>query len=339
MRFSATPVTVLTGFLGAGKTTFLNRLLKDPGDRRFAIIENEFGEVGVDSELIERTRNETVVELDNGCVCCTVRGDLANALDRLQRDRADGTISFDHVVIETTGLADPGPIARTFLAETSLLEHYYLDGIVTLVDAVSGEANVARRREARAQIAYADRVVITKCDMACEREVAHLLDVVGSMNRTAQVILGRALEASSQPVEELLNLKGYQWDNASLKSLGDVPACEQGHADCNGHHDHLDNVTTLLWESDMPVDGVKFDQVMAALGDMYPETLWRVKGMLNVVGARQRIIVQGVSGLLQLNPTTYWRPFEPKNSRLVFIGEMLDLVAIRSMLDGTVVRN
>lgn len=335
MRFSATPVTVLTGFLGAGKTTFLNRLLKNPGARRFAIIENEFGAVGVDSELIDRTRDEAIVELDNGCICCTVRGDLANALDRLQRERASGVIAFDHVVIETTGLADPGPIARTFLAETSLLKHYYLDGIVTLVDAVSGETNVSRRREARAQIAYADRVVITKCDLADAHELEHLLEVVGDINRMAKTIMGYTLDATPELIEDLLNLKGFQWDNAALSKISEQATCGQGHVNCDGDHEHLDNVTSLLWEADVPVNGSKFDQVMTALGDIYPETLWRVKGVLNVAGARQRIVVQGVGGLLQLNPTTYWRPFEPRTSRLVLIGEELDLAAIKTMLDGT----
>lgn len=339
MRFSATPVTVLTGFLGAGKTTLLNRLLRNPGARRFAIIENEYGAVGVDSELIERTRDEAIVELANGCICCTVRGDLANALDRLQRERANGTITFDHVVIETTGLADPGPIVRTFLAETGLLEHYYLDGVITLVDAVSGGANINRRREARAQIAYADRVVITKCDIAEARKIADLREAVVRTNRLARLILGEALDESEELIEDLLNLKGYQWDNAAIGGQGEHGACGHGHKNCDGHHDHLDDVRSLVWEADLPVDPLVFDQVMTTLGDIYPETLWRVKGVLNIAGSRQRVVVQGVCGLVQLNPTTYWRPFEPRTSRLVLIGEMLDIEAIRTILNRALVRN
>lgn len=347
MSFLATPVTVLTGFLGAGKTTFLNHLLRQAG-RRLAVIENEYGEVGVDSELIERTANETIVQLDNGCVCCTVRGDLANALTRLVRERESGAIAFDHVVIETTGLADPGPVTRTFMSETALIEHFYLDGVITLVDAMSGSNILEARREARAQVAYADRIIITKCDLASPEDIQRLEGRLRHMNRLARIERGDRVELSTEGLDTLLEIKGFQWDKATwgCQDASATP-CSEGHESCEGNHDltngdthesnHCNDVVSLHWQSEVPIDPKLFGATMAALEDFYPEALWRVKGILNVHGYRQRVVAQGVNGLLQLNPTTYWRPFEQRLSRLILIGENLDEGLVRAMLDRTVV--
>lgn len=347
MYFSATPVTVLTGFLGAGKTTLINRLMRDNHGRRLAIVENEYGEIGVDSELLERCDNETVIQLDNGCVCCTVRGDLANALSRLKDDREAGRIDFDHVVIETTGLADPGPISRTFLAETALQEHYYLDGVVTLVDALHAQKTIAQRREARAQIAYADAIVVTKCDLADEQAVHALIDRLRRMNTVASVRRADGFVDDGGSPLDILDVRGFQLDRDA--SGPDAPGADRG--ECNSRceapdhnhdhdhrhdHDHLADVSSVHWQSDSLLDGVRFDAAMARLEELYPETLWRIKGMLNIAGVRQRLVVQGVNGLLQITPTTYWRPYEPRKSRLVFIGERLNREAILAMLDDAV---
>lgn len=353
MSFHATPVTVLTGFLGSGKTTLINHLLKENHGHRLAIIENEYGEVGVDSELIERPDDEAIVQLDNGCVCCTVRGDLANALDRLVKSREAGTIDFDHVVIETTGLADPGPIARTFLAESAILDHYYLDGIVTLVDAVNGVKAISARREARAQIAYADRCFMTKCDLATEDQMTALKSKLIQMNRTAEIVRVSPDDLSSQNIaDQVLMIKGFQLDRfdtsqTSSHSVGsdiaqDHSECHLGHEDCDGHHhhdddDHLSDVVSIYWECERPLDAQQFDLAMAALTDRYGDDLWRIKGLLNVAGSRRRLIVQGVNGLLNINGTTYWRPYEPTKSKLILIGEKLERDAIIALLNSVVI--
>lgn len=346
MLFSATPVTILSGFLGSGKTTLVNRLLRENHGHRLAIIENEYGEVGVDSELIERCDDETVIQLDNGCVCCTVRGDLANALSRLAVEREAGKIQFDHVVIETTGLADPGPITRTFMAETAILEHFYLDGVVTLVDALDGGKILGRRREARAQVAYADLILITKCDLVTDRRVQSITGQLREMNSVAKVARADQIVREDSFPEAIFDIRGFQFDRS-----GDLRGNEEGDDSCSVHgdecdgkadhehdhdhdHDHLTGVESIYWDTDLPIDGVRFDEVSSALTDLYPETLWRIKGLLNVSGVRQRVIVQGVNGLLQINPTTYWRPYEKRDSRLVLIGENLDREAIVSMLDS-----
>jgi len=348
MYFSAIPVTVLTGFLGAGKTTLVNWLLREGHGRRLAIIENEYGEVGVDSELIERCDDETVIQLDNGCVCCTVRGDLANALSRLKEERETGRIDFDHVLIETTGLADPGPISRTFLAETALQEYYYLDGVVTLVDAVHAIKTIKARREARAQIAYADAIIVTKCDLVDDATVDHLIAQLGEMNSVATVRRGDEFTSGQGLPLEILDVRGFQLDRGAVAPTVDktASACPEHGDECGGHgehhhhdhdHDHLSDVVSVHWECEEAIDGVRFDTVMASLQEQYPETLWRIKGVLNIANVRQRLIVQGVNGLLQINPTTYWRPYEPRKSRLIFIGEQLDRQAILAMLDDTIV--
>lgn len=339
MYFSAVPVTVLTGFLGAGKTTLINRLLRENHGRRLAIVENEYGEVGVDSELIERCDNETVVQLDNGCVCCTVRGDLANALSRLKDDREAGRIDFDHIVIETTGLADPGPISRTFLAETAMQEYYYLDGVVTLVDALNARKVIGARREARAQVAYADAIIVTKCDLADEQAVQSLIDRLKDMNSVASVSRADALPDAGGSSLDILDVRGFQLDRdgtGTSKPCHDHGECSNR---CEGHdhdHDHLADVVSVHWKSNHPLDSRRFDTAMATLEERYPETLWRIKGVLNIAGVRQRLIVQGVNGLLQITPTTYWRPYESRTSRLIFIGERLHRDAIVALLDDAV---
>src|SRR5262245_14909200 len=163
------PVTILTGFLGAGKTTLLNRILKEDHGRKIAVIENEFGEVGVDSEIIEKSE-EQIVEMNNGCICCTVRGDLIKILGNLKEKRESGTLKFDRVVIETTGMADPGPVAQTFFTDEDIGAYYLLDSILTVVDAKHGDQTLNEFREAQEQVGFADRVLLSKTDLTAEDE-------------------------------------------------------------------------------------------------------------------------------------------------------------------------
>ncbi len=315
MITNATPVTVITGFLGSGKTTLINRILGEAHGRRFAVIENEYGAVDVDSELLVKDRGEVVVQLTNGCVCCTVRGDLANALHALGRRRDAGEIEFDHVLIEPTGLADPGPIVRTFMAETELLARFFLDGVVTLFDGLNGMRSLAESGEAQAQLACADRVLVTKADLVAGRGATALEEVVTfvhAANAVAEVAALDVVRADwGELFEQLLELRGYQFDRVASAAPPQ-------------HAVHQGDVGTVVFEAGAPLDGVRLNQALAAINARYGESLWRLKGVFAIEGMRARVVVQGVQGLLQANPATLWRPFEPKRSRLVLIGRALD---------------
>lgn len=321
------PVTVLTGFLGSGKTTLINRLLREAHGRRFAVIENEFGEINVDAELLVREKDETVVQLTNGCICCTVRGDMANALSRLVQLREhEGRAQFDHVLIEPTGLADPGPIVRTFMAETEILSHFFLDGVVTLVDALHGERTLNESVEAQAQLAYADQVLITKADLISDPEVMkHLETVIGDINPTTKITPIDLTRAPWDEVfEKLLEQRGYQFDRVVA-----VPAQETTV--------HTEGVGSISFMSDSPLDGERFSQVLAAIDRRYGDQVWRIKGVLGISGMRNRIVVQGVQGLMQANPSTIWRAYEPQRSQLVLIGRNLDRDWVLRLLNACVI--
>ncbi len=330
MRPNAVPVTVLTRFLGSGKTTLINRILKEAHGRRFAVIENEYGEINVDADLLVKDGGETVVQLTNGCVCCTVRGDLANALNDLALRRERGEIAFDHVLIEPTGLADPGPIVRTFLAETELLSKYFLDGVVTLFDAVNGERNLAESVEAQAQLGYADRVLVTKIDLLRERAPESEERVLRSVSEANTVAAVTALDVTRAPWDEvfdkLLEQRGYQFDRVVFTPEGLNSSSAE----------HTPGVVSVSFESEELLDGVRLNAALAAINARYGESLWRIKGVLGIEGMRARVIVQGVQGLIQANPSTVWRLFEPRRSRLVLIGRELDRDWILAQLQVSV---
>jgi G3E family GTPase len=329
MTTAPVAVTVLTGFLGSGKTTLINRLLRGRPELRFAVIENEYGETGVDAELLHRERIETIVELNNGCLCCTVRGDLVRALDGLARRRAAGEIAFDHVLIETTGLADPGPVVRTFLAETRLLELYWLDGVVTLVDALNGADTLARSVTARAQLGYADRILITKSGLAPPIVLSSLLERLGQINQTAEVQVTDLLGGSlSEVLDGLLNMRGYQFDRVRFRHAPD--ALEESH-----HLDQHEPAASITYTSTGELDAAHFDRAIAEISARFGASLWRLKGVIAIRGLRQRVIIQGVQGLIQTTPGTVWKPFEPKRNTLVLIGDNLDRAWILAQLRGS----
>lgn len=306
------PVTVLTGFLGSGKTTLINRILGEAHGRRFAVIENEYGDINIDADLLVQDQAETVVQLTNGCVCCTVRGDLANALQDLLARRSAGELRFDHVLIETTGLADPGPIVRTFMAETELLARFHLDGVVTLFDALAGERSLESAVEAAAQLGYADRILMTKSDLLSEEAVANKLSVLKAAWPAAEVSAIRLPDAPwGEVFERLLDIRGYQFDRVVFTR---EPRAAQ----------HTGSVNSVSFAADDWLDGERFNAALAAVHARYGEDLWRIKGVLAIEGMRNRIVVQGVQGLIQANASTVWRPFEPRRSQLVLIGRALD---------------
>lgn len=219
-----TPVTVITGFLGSGKTTLRNRILRELHGERLAVIENEFGALGVDAEFLVTGGNETIIQLANGCLCCTVRGDLARSLQTLSASSEAGGFVFDRVLIETTGIADPGPIIQTFLAETAILTKFHLDGVVTLVDSVHALSQFDRV-ENRAQVAYADRLLLTKCDLATRPQRETISERLAAMNPRAELL---PVDLHHAPIAELLRLlfdaSGYSFDYVPSQELKQLHA-------------------------------------------------------------------------------------------------------------------
>jgi G3E family GTPase len=304
------PVTILTGFLGSGKTTLLNRILKEDHGHRIAVIENEFGEVGVDSEIIEKSE-EQIVEMNNGCICCTVRGDLIRILGELKDKRSAGKLKFDRVVIETTGMADPGPVAQTFFTDEDIGGYYLLDSILTVVDAKHAPRQLDEFHEAQEQVGFADRILLSKTDLVSEEDVRRLAERIRRMNPRAPV---KQVHFGNAPIAEVLDIRGFNL-NAILELdpafLGDT------------HHEHHDEVESFVFRSEKPFDGDKLEQFLSGMIQVYGPDLLRYKGVLWMKGKNSRVVFQGVHMMMGGDVGKPWAKGEKKSSVLVFIGKKL----------------
>ena len=304
------PVTILTGFLGAGKTTLLNRILKEDHGHRIAVIENEFGEVGIDSALIEKS-DEQIVEMNNGCICCTVRGDLIRILGTLKEKRDGGALKFDRVVIETTGMADPGPVAQTFFTDEDIGNYYLLDSIITVVDAKHAPKQLDEFHEAQEQVGFADRILLSKTDLVSEDDVATLAKRIKHMNPRAPI---KKVHFGEAPIAEVLDIRGFNL-NAILELdpefLTDI------------HHEHHDEVESFVFRSNKPFDGAKLEQFLSGMIQVYGPDLLRYKGILWMKGNPRRVVFQGVHMMMGGDMGKPWTKGEKKNSLLVFIGKKL----------------
>lgn len=337
-----TPVTIVTGFLGSGKTTLINRLLRETHGQRIAVIENEFGEVGVDAEFLAQTGEETVIQLANGCLCCTVRGDLAKALAELALRAQAGEFSFDRVLIETTGLADPGPVIQTFLAETAIEAHFHLDGVVALVDAAHAAEQVLRV-EHRAQIAYADRLLMSKCDGLEDQALDHLADALAQLNPRAPWLRCDLHQAPIASLcDHLFDIRGFALDYVPPEEVRRATEGwgllhqPQGQTRLAplGLARHTQDVQACAWRSEQPLDLGLLNQCLDLAQQRYGTRLWRCKGVVQVAGVRQRLVLQGVMGTVQISAGVLWRPREPRLSTLVFIGQGLDRAWFQGCLDA-----
>jgi G3E family GTPase len=305
------PVTILTGFLGSGKTTLLKRILEERHGERIAVIENEFGEEGIDNELLVQDTDEQIVEMNNGCICCTVRGDLVRILGELHERRRRSKLSFDRVVIETTGLADPAPVAQTFFVEDGVRERYRLDSIVTLVDAVHGWRQLDEHHEAQEQVGFADRILLSKTDLADEAGVEKLVERIGRMNPRAPV---KRVHFGRTELRELLDIRGFDLD--AILDL-DPRFLE------DSSHEHDDDVSSFAIRTTRPFDMDKLEAFMDGVLRLYGQDLLRYKGVLHCRGQPHRIVFQGVHMMMGGSEGRRWRPGERRESRLVFIGRRL----------------
>ena len=304
------PVTILTGFLGSGKTTLLNRILREDHGERIAVIENEFGEVGVDNDIIE-TGNEQIVEMNNGCICCTVRGDLIRILGSLKEKREEGALRFDRVVIETTGMADPGPVAQTFFTDEEIGNYYLLDSIITLVDAKHAPQQLDEFHEAQEQVGFADKILLSKTDVADEEKTKALIERLKHMNPRAPI---RKVHFGEAPLAEVLDIRGFNL-NAILELdpqfLTDI------------QHEHHDQVESFVFRSARPFDGQKLEQFLSGMIQVYGPDLLRYKGVLWMKGNPRRVVFQGVHMMMGGDLGKPWGKGEKKGSVMVFIGKQL----------------
>lgn len=309
------PVTVVTGFLGAGKSTLLRRVLTERHGRRIAVIENEFGEENIDSEIIATGGEEQIIQLSNGCLCCGIRDDLRATLSDLAKRRAAGEIAFDQVMIETTGLADPGPIAQTFFLDAEIAASYRPDAFLTLVDAKHAMSQLDTRGEARRQVGFADRLFISKADLIGEADLAALSDRLWHMNPRAPQ---SAVLFGDVPLSAVFEIGGF---NLS-PDLELDPKCDEGSHDGHAHHHHQhdDDVQSFVFRSERAFNGVRFGQFMNAMVSSHGAALLRYKGVLNMAGLDHKVIFQGVHQLMSHHVGASWHPDDQRQSKLVFIG-------------------
>jgi len=304
------PVTILTGFLGAGKTTLLNRILSEHHGQRIAVIENEFGEAGVDGELLIQGE-EQIVEMNNGCICCTVRGDLVRILGDLSQRNQAGELRFDRVIIETTGLADPAPVAQTFFVEDDIRERYNLDAIITVVDAVHAMQQLDEHHEALEQVGFADRILLSKTDLVTSEKVQEITTRVRQVNPRAPI---KHVHFGKTDINDILDIAGFSLEEI-LKIepdfLGDVS------------HEHDDDVSSFVFRSERPFRMERLKIFLGGMLEIYGTQLLRYKGILHVADDDNRWAFQGVHMLMGGEQGSKWKTNEKRESVMVFIGKNL----------------
>ncbi|CAN5901306.1 GTP-binding protein [soil metagenome] len=343
------PTTILTGFLGAGKTTLLNRILHENHGHKIAVIENEFGQENIDNEILLQDSNEQIIEMNNGCICCTVRGDLILALSQLIAQKNQGKIDFDRVIIETTGLANPGPVAQTFFVDEEVGAYYMLDAVVTVVDARHAMQQLDQHEEAQRQVGFADKILLSKTDLVSAEDVSLLRRRLTRMNPRAPI---SAVDFGNIAIAEVLDLKGFNL-NAKLELDPDFLLAEEEHehehehnecaADCthqhatdavdagdtnaqqhNHHHaHHSDDIAAFVFKSKRPFNTAKLDEFLGGLVNVFGPRMLRYKGVLLMEGADRKVIFQGVHQIMGTDVGVKWAEGELRESKMVFIGKNL----------------
>jgi G3E family GTPase len=334
---SLIPATILTGFLGSGKTTLLKRVLAEAHGQKIAVIENEFGEENIDSDILVSDTNEQIIQMSNGCICCTIREDLRATLRDLAEKKRRGELDFDRVVIETTGLADPGPVAQTFFMDDEVAESYLLDSILTLVDAKHAANQLNDRQEARRQVGFADQIFISKADLVSKEDLDSLMHRLKHMNPRAPQ---RAVHFGDVALSEVFDLRGFNL-NAKLDIDPDFlkegdhdhghahhdhaegEHCDHpshGHEGQGHHHHHDDDVKSFVFKSERAFDPAKLEDFLGAVVNIYGPRMLRYKGVLHMTGTERKVIFQGVHQLMGSDLGPPWAEGEVRNSKMVFIG-------------------
>ncbi|KAB2336596.1 GTP-binding protein [Cytobacillus depressus] len=306
------PVTILTGYLGAGKTTLLNRILTEEHNQKVAIIVNEYGEVGIDNQLVVGA-DEEILEMNNGCICCTVRGDLIRILRTLVFSMEQGKKTFNRVFIETTGLADPAPVAQTFFMDELLSEKFEVDSIVTVVDSKHIALHLNHHDEAQEQIAFADVIILNKTDLVSKETLSELDRRIRQMNPTAKRFYA---ENCNIEMEHILGIHTF---DVNHKLEVDPHFLDDHH-----HHDHDDKVSSIAFLEERPLDLEKVNQWMSELVQVKGADLLRYKGILNIQGIHERLVFQGLHMLFAGRVDRKWKENETRKSELVFIGKDLN---------------
>uniref|UniRef100_A0A0E0CSM9 CobW C-terminal domain-containing protein n=1 Tax=Oryza meridionalis TaxID=40149 RepID=A0A0E0CSM9_9ORYZ len=322
------PATIITGFLGSGKTTLLNHILTADHGKRIAVIENEYGEVDIDGSLVaaQTAGAEDIMMLNNGCLCCTVRGDLVRMIGELV-DKKKG--KFDHIIIETTGLANPAPIIQTFYAEDTVFNDVKLDGVVTLVDAKHARLHLDEVKpkgivnEAVQQIAYADRIIVNKIDLVSEPEVSSLVERIRSMNRMAHL---KRAEYGKVDLDYVLGIGGF--DLERIESASHMMTTQGMNINMT-MNTIITTIITMTMNTNMTIMHTITPMILADmwLGNLLLERsddIYRMKGLLSVSGMPQRFVFQGVHDIFQGSPERMWEPNEPRINKIVFIGKNLN---------------
>lgn len=343
---SLIPATILTGFLGSGKTTLLKRVLSEAHGQKIAVIENEFGEENIDNDILVTESKEQIIQMSNGCICCTIREDLRETLQLLAAKKRKGLLDFERIIIETTGLADPGPVAQTFFMDEEIAETYLIDSIITLVDAKHAAQQLNDRQEARRQVGFADQIFLSKTDLVSAEEVDALTHRLKHMNPRAPI---KAVHFGEVALKEVLDLRGFNLntkldiDPDFLKEEDahdhhghdhDHSHCGHDHTHDHGahchhpshqhshghHHHHDDDVKSFVYRAERPFDPAKLEDFLGAIVNIYGPRMLRYKGILHMVGTERKVIFQGVHQLMGSDLGPAWGPTEPRSSKMVFIG-------------------
>jgi len=344
------PVTVLTGFLGAGKTTLLKRILTEYHGNRIAVIENEFGPESIDNELLVQDSDEQIIELSNGCICCTVRGDLMRTLNDLRERRQAGTINFERIIIETTGMANPGPVCQTFFMDDEIAEYYRLDAVITVVDAKHGMQTLDDQEEAQKQVGFADRILISKKDLVSDAEYEALRRRLVQINPRVPI---DAVHFGETDITKLLEMSGFNLntildiDPAFLSADHpdaaqnhdhhdhghshdhdhehdhDHSQCDHDHSHDHHHAHHDDTIGAFVFKSNKPFDPERLEEFLGGVVQVYGPDLLRYKGILYMKGLNRRMLFQGVHMMMGAEPGKPWAATEKKSTKMVFIGRKL----------------
>ncbi|MCZ8253537.1 MAG: GTP-binding protein [Hylemonella sp.] len=334
------PATILTGFLGAGKTTLLKRVLQEAHGQKIAVIENEFGEENIDNDILVSDTKEQIIQMSNGCICCTIREDLRTTLQDLAQKKRKGELDFERVVIETTGLADPGPVTQTFFMDDEIAESFLLDSVITLVDAKHAAQQLNDRQEARRQVGFADQIFLSKTDLVSAEELDALQHRLKHMNPRAPQ---KAVHFGEVAIKEVFDLRGFnlnaklEIDPDFLKDEGaghdhdhhghdhdhehgehcNHPSHQHGHGH---HHHHDDDVKSFVFRSERAFDPHKLEDFLGAIINVYGPRMLRYKGVLHMKGTDRKVIFQGVHQLMGSDLGPEWAEGEQRLSKMVFIG-------------------